>query len=114
MRLLISLLFVILGAFALISCNSAEKLASQKPAANLNASTAATPQTKATDDGVRRITATELRDLLSKGQAVVVDVRNEASFKAGHIRGAKLIPTNEFLNRINELPRDKTIVTYCS
>ena len=114
MRLLISLVFVILGAFALISCNSAEKLASQKPAANLNASTAVTPQKKATDDGVRRVTTSELRDLLSKGQAVVIDVRNEAAYKTGHIKGAKLIPTNEFLNRINELPRDKMIITYCS
>jgi predicted sulfurtransferase len=114
MRFLISLVFVILGAIALISCNSAEKLASQKPAANSNAATAATPQAKATDDGVRRITTAELRDLISKGQAVVIDVRNEATYKAGHIRGAKLIPTNVFLSRINELPRDKTIVTYCS
>ena len=114
MRLLIWFALVILGAFALIACNSAEKLASQKPASNLNALAGATPNAKPPGDGVRRITTIELRDLLSKGQAVVVDVRNEASYKAGHIRGAKLIPTNEFLSRINELPRDKTIVTYCS
>ncbi len=112
MRLLISFALVILGAFALISCNSAEKLASQKPASNTAAG--ATPNAKPPADGVRRVTTVELRDLLSKGQAVVIDVRNEASYKAGHIRGAKLIPTTEFLARINELPRDKMIVTYCS
>lgn len=114
MRLLISFALVIVGAFALIACNSAEKLASQKPASNLNAAAGATPNAKPPGDGVRRITPVELRDLLSKGQATVVDVRNEASYKAGHIRGARLIPTNEFLSRIPELPRDKMIVTYCS
>ncbi len=113
MRLLISFALVILGAFALIACNSAEKLASQKPASNLNTART-TPNAIPPGDGVRRITTVELRDLLSKGQAVVIDVRNEASYKAGHIRGAKLIPTTEFLSRINELPRDKMIVTYCS
>jgi rhodanese-related sulfurtransferase len=66
------------------------------------------------NDGVRRVTTVELKDLLAKGQAVVVDVRNEASYKIGHIKGAKLIPTNEFLGRLDELPRDKMIVTYCS
>ena len=114
MRLFISFALVVLGAFALIACNSAEKLASQKPTANLNTAAKATPNAIPTSDGVRRITTVELRDLLSKGQAVVIDVRNEASYKAGHIRGAKLIPTSEFLARINELPRDKMIVTYCS
>lgn len=114
MRLLISFAVVLMGAFALVACNSAEKLASQKPASNANAAAEATPNAKPPGDGVRRITTAELRDLLSKGQAVVVDVRNEASYKAGHIKGAKLIPTNEFLSRINELPRDKMIVTYCS
>jgi len=56
----------------------------------------------------------EVQDLLSKGQAYVVDVRNEAAYKTGHVRGAKLIPYDQIVARIKELPRDKTIVTYCS
>ena len=54
MRLVISLVIVIVGAFAFISCNSAEKLASQKPAANLNASTATTPQQRLPTRGATR------------------------------------------------------------
>lgn len=63
---------------------------------------------------MRRITTVELQDLISKGQAYVVDVRNEESYKLGHIRSAKLIPNTQIAERSRELPRDKTIVTYCS
>jgi 3-mercaptopyruvate sulfurtransferase SseA len=65
-------------------------------------------------DGARRITTIELNDLIKNNAAFVVDVRNEASFNAGHIPGAKLIPAGEILNHVNELPKDKLIVTYCS
>ena len=65
-------------------------------------------------DGARRVTVKELDEMIQKGQAFVVDVRNQASYDIGHIPGAKLIPAAEILNHINELPRDKTIVTYCS
>jgi 3-mercaptopyruvate sulfurtransferase SseA len=65
-------------------------------------------------DGVRRITIQEFEELKSKGGAFIVDVRNQAAYDQGHIPGAKLMPSTEILNHINELPRDKTIVTYCS
>lgn len=113
MRLLISLAVVIMGAFGLVACNSTDNTASQKPASNSNVVAQATPA-KPPSDGVRRITTAELQALMNKGQAVVVDVRGEPAYKAGHIKGAKLIPTNEFIGRINELPRDKMIVTYCA
>ena len=66
------------------------------------------------DFGARRISVSELKDLIAKNQAVVIDVRNEASYNAGHIHGAKLIPETEIPNHLNELPKDKLIVTYCS
>jgi hypothetical protein len=65
-------------------------------------------------DGVRRVTVTELHDLMQKGEAVVIDVRNEYSYKASHIKGAKLIPHTEIAQRVNELPKKKLVVTYCS
>lgn len=52
--------------------------------------------------------------MLAKNEAVVIDVRNQASYDAGHIRGSKLIPEAEVVNHIDELPKDKLIVTYCS
>jgi 3-mercaptopyruvate sulfurtransferase SseA len=65
-------------------------------------------------DGARRVTIAELEAMMKDGTAVVVDVRNQASYDLGHIPGSRLIPAGEILNHINELPRDKTIVTYCS
>ena len=65
-------------------------------------------------DGARRITPDEVRELLKKNQAVLIDVRSESAYKAGHIKGALWIPANEIGDRAKDLPRDKTIVTYCS
>jgi rhodanese-related sulfurtransferase len=63
---------------------------------------------------VRRITIREANELIKNGRAFVVDVRNQAAYDAGHIPGAKLIPVGEILNHVDEMPRDKTIITYCS
>jgi len=65
-------------------------------------------------DGARRITPAELDTLMKDGQVYVVDVRNQAMYDTGHIPGSRLIPSNEIANHLNELPRDKMIVTYCS
>lgn len=65
-------------------------------------------------DGARRVTIDELEAMVKDGTAIVVDVRNQAAFDQGHIPGARLIPAGEILNHINELPRDKTVVTYCA
>ena len=51
---------------------------------------------------------------MKEGKAYVVDVRNQDSYDMGHIPGSRLIPASLVGNHINELPRDKTIVTYCS
>ena len=66
------------------------------------------------DDGVRRITPAEAREAVERGRAVIVDVRGEDSYKAGHIKGARWIPLNDLGARAGELPRDKMIITYCS
>ena len=65
-------------------------------------------------DGARRITTGELETLIKEGKAFLVDVRSQDAFDMGHIPGSKLIPAGEILNHVNELPRDKMIVTYCS
>lgn len=104
-RALPCLLFLITALVIFAGCNSAERFAN-KPVAT------ATPVTPS--DGVRRITVTELRDLVAKNEAFIVDVRTADAYKVGHIHGAKLIPTSDILNHVNELPKDKLIVTYCS
>ncbi|HEV8367937.1 MAG TPA: rhodanese-like domain-containing protein [Pyrinomonadaceae bacterium] len=65
-------------------------------------------------DGARRITIPELQELIKENNVFIVDVRNQASFDAGHIPGAKLIPSTEILNHLDDLPKNKLIVTYCA
>ena len=104
----LSLILILAAAVVLAACNAVDtKVASHAPAAG-NRPQAAYP------DGARRITIAELEALMKKGQAVVIDVRNQASYDIGHIPGSRLIPAGEILNHVNELPRDKMIVTYCS
>ena len=93
----------------LVGCNSAE----QKPP-QIAADNKPTPVQAPPNDGVRRITVQEAQDMLAKGQAVMIDVRNDASYAQGHVKGAKLIPFTEIQNHLNELPKDKFIITYCS
>jgi len=67
-----------------------------------------------TGDGVRRITPEEARQAVESGKAIIIDVRDEASYKAGHVKGARWILADDIGSRIKELPRDKMIITYCS
>ena len=111
MRLIIS--FMAIAVFALgvlTACNSAEwKHAQTSPVAPAGA-----PPQQTVNDGARRVTVAELKDLLAKNEAVVIDVRNQASYDIGHIKGARLIPEAEVASHAAELPKDKLIVTYCS
>lgn len=110
MRPIVSLFTIgILGLLVLAGCNSAElKTSKGSPLAP------ASPVAQAPADGARRVTLAELKDLLAKDEAVVIDVRNEASYNSAHIKGSKLIPEAEVVKRSDELPKDKLIVTYCS
>ncbi len=69
---------------------------------------------QATLDSARRITPEEARQVLKKGKAVIVDVRDKALYDAGHIKGALGISEAEIGSRVTELPRDKMIITYDS
>ena len=97
---------VLAAALVFAACNAVDHVA------NTN-STPKGPETIYAD-GARRVTIEELEAMLKDGTAIVVDVRNQAAYDQGHIPGSRLIPAGEILNHIGELPRDKTIVTYCS
>ncbi len=116
MRLYVLLSAAILAALALTACNSRDGSgsAARTGSNTTSASTPSAPTTSMPGDGVRRITTAELRDALERGTAVVVDVRSVEAYKVGHIKGALNIPEPEIIKRKDELPRDRTIVFYCS
>ena len=105
---------VLLSATLILACNSADKTSSNTSSRPTSSPAVSGQVPTIHADGIRRITTVELRDLLAKNEAVVIDVRNEASFAVGHIQGAKLIPHTDVVKHANELPKDKLIVTYCS
>ena len=110
MRLIIAFFALsLLGALVQSGCNSAEQR--NKNIASVPSAPAPAP---APSDGARRVTVAELKEMLDNNEAVVIDVRNQSSYDMGHIRGAKLIPEGEILDHIDELPKNKLIVTYCS
>jgi rhodanese-related sulfurtransferase len=55
----------------------------------------------------------DLLERLSRGDVVLVDVRPEEEFAAGHIEGARSIPLDELERRLAELPPDAEVVAYC-
>lgn len=62
---------------------------------------------------VEAIDREELVERMSRGDVVLVDVRPEEEYEAGHIAGARSIPLNELERRLDELPKDQEIVAYC-
>jgi rhodanese-related sulfurtransferase/predicted transcriptional regulator len=64
-------------------------------------------------EDVQVIGREELRERLARGDAILIDVRPEEEYAAGHIDGARSIPIEELDQRLAELPADREIVAYC-
>ena len=68
-------------------------------------------------DVVPRITVQELKAKMDKGEdIVIIDVRAGREYTDSKIKmkGAVRISIVQLESRINELPRDKEIITYCT
>ena len=55
----------------------------------------------------------ELVDLLKQGKAQLIDIRFKEEYAAWQVGPSRNIPLNEFPKRLNELDKDKIIVTAC-
>jgi len=60
-----------------------------------------------------QIAAEDLHQHLATGDVLLLDVRPQLEYDASHLLGAIAIPIDELLYRLDELPTDKLIVTYC-
>lgn len=63
--------------------------------------------------GLEPVSQAELAERLQRGDLVVVDVRPESEYEAGHIHGARSIPLDELEERLAEIPRATEVVAYC-
>jgi rhodanese-related sulfurtransferase len=64
-------------------------------------------------DGIELLSASELRDRLEQGKVVVLDVRPEVEYRAGHISGAVSVPLERLESIAPALPKRREIVAYC-
>jgi rhodanese-related sulfurtransferase len=64
------------------------------------------------DDGVPAVSPGEAVELVRTG-AVLLDVREDHEWVAGHSPDATHLPMSRIAERVAELPRDRTIVCVC-
>jgi rhodanese-related sulfurtransferase len=64
-------------------------------------------------EGLEAISRKELSAGLRRGDLIVLDVRPEPEFRAGHIAGARSVPMTELRRQLRSLPKDADVVAYC-
>jgi rhodanese-related sulfurtransferase len=64
-------------------------------------------------EGVEVIDRAELSARLERREAVVLDVRPETEYVAGHIAGARSVPVTDLHRHLRALPTDVELVAYC-
>lgn len=63
---------------------------------------------------IDRVTAVALSEQLHEAKPpVVVDVRSEKEWEAGHVAGSRNLPLNHLRERASELPSDQPVVVHC-
>lgn len=60
-----------------------------------------------------KVSTTEMLDLIKENKAVVIDIRFRKEHEAWNLPFMKNIPLNELPARLDELPKDKLIITAC-
>ena len=60
-----------------------------------------------------KIQLPELFELYAKGEAQIIDIRFDEEYEAWHIGFGEHIPLNELPNRLDEIDKNKTIITMC-
>jgi rhodanese-related sulfurtransferase len=60
-----------------------------------------------------KIKTPEMLVMLEEGEAVLIDIRFPEEFEAWNMGFSKNIPLNELPDRLDELPKDKLIITAC-
>jgi rhodanese-related sulfurtransferase len=64
-------------------------------------------------NGLEAVSRAELAERLVRGDVMVLDVRPEVEFRAGHIAGARSVPVGELRRHLRSLPKQAEVVAYC-
>jgi hydroxyacylglutathione hydrolase len=60
-----------------------------------------------------QMTSAELAERVQMGDVAVLDVRGRVEWEAGHLPGVENIPLGYIIDRLDEIPRDRTLVVHC-
>ena len=65
--------------------------------------------------GIKEVDCVAATQLINHKNALVLDVREESEYKAGHVLNSKLVPLGKLNERIGEMEkyRDKPVVVVC-
>jgi 3-mercaptopyruvate sulfurtransferase SseA len=63
---------------------------------------------------IPRVSLTDAKTAYDKKTAFFIDVRDSGSYTNAHIPGAVNISLSTIENRLNEIPTDQWIITYCT
>ena len=81
------------------------------------AATPASPLASAGPLDVTRLAPTvnvaTVKALLGRSDVVILDVREQSEYDAGHNPGVKLLPKGAVASRLNEIPKDKPVIVTC-
>jgi rhodanese-related sulfurtransferase len=64
-------------------------------------------------DALEAVESEDLLERLRGGSVVILDVRPEEEYRAGHIPGALSVPVEALEAALKTLPRDREVVAYC-
>ena len=64
-------------------------------------------------DSLEAVDAEELLARLQDERVVILDVRPEEEYRAGHIPSARSVPVERLEAYLEEIPKDREIVAYC-
>ena len=66
---------------------------------------------------VTRVTVDEIEERMKRGEAFTfIDTRNPTAWAEAHTKlpGAIRIPADEIEQHLDQIPRDRTVITYCT
>lgn len=97
------LLFTLL-VLGLNSCNQASK------------DTSTQTNLEDTESFIKNVDSPTFKSLTESGNGIVLDVRTMGEFTQGHLPDAVIadIYQRDFIDKINQLPKDKEIYVYCT
>jgi rhodanese-related sulfurtransferase len=64
-------------------------------------------------DSAEQVSVEELARRLERDEVVLLDVRPESEYRAGHITGARSAPLRDLPGALAGLPRGREIIAYC-